>query len=185
MKTKIFLAAITTMFCAAASSQTAKAPAPAASTVQPVQGILVVNSEKIFKALPEYNSAVKTTDDLATSRQKSIDDAYAAVQKMYDEYQTQRSYLNDAQRQQKEDAIIAREKEITKFQQDTFGPDGEVMKKRVAAIEPIQNKVFKAINDYAQAGKYSVVIDQANNASLLYFAPNVDKTDEIIKILTK
>jgi len=180
MKTKIFLAAIATVFCAAASAQTAKTSAATSA-----QGVMVVNSEKIFKALPEYNNAVATIDNLASSRQKSIDDAYAAVEKMYNEYQSQRPYLNEQQRKQKEDAIISREKEITKFQQDTFGPEGEVMKKRVEAIKPIQDKVFKAINDYAKAGNYTIVIDQANNATLLYFAPGADRTDDLIKILTK
>jgi len=182
MKTKIFLAAFATMFCAAVWAQTKTS---AASAKAPATNIMVLNSEKVFKALPEYNAAIAQLDTLASQYQKRIDDAYAAVEQMYNEYQSQRAYMTDEQRQQQEDAISQREDQISQFQQETFGPDGTMMQKRVETIKPIQDRVFQKIYDYAEANGFSVVLDQTNNANLLYFTPALDKSDEIIKILTK
>ena len=161
------MAAICTLFCAAAFAQ----------------NTMIVNSEKIFKGLPEYNNAVSSLDKLSTDYQKKIDEAYSAVEKMYNEYQSQRQYLSDRDRQSREDAIISREKEVTKAQQDFFGPEGELMKKRIELVKPIQDRVFKAINDYAAANGVSMVVDEASNATLLYFDPRMDKTEELIKLL--
>ena len=177
MKTRILIAAIAMLFCATATAQTAKAPA--------VHGVMVVSSEKVFRALPEYNEAITTIDNLANSYQQRIDDAFEAVEKMYDEYQSQRAYLNETQRQQREEAIVSREREITQFQEEVFGPEGEVMKKRMELIKPIQDRVFKVVYDYAAANNFSIVLDQSNNATLLYFSTGTDRSDEVIKLLTK
>lgn len=174
---KILLAALATMFCAAVSAQTKSAPL--------AQNIMVVNSERIFTSLPDYNQAITDLDTLAAQKQRAIDDAFAAVGRSYDDYMARRASMTDAQRQQQENTITSQEQQITQFQQDTFGPDGTMMKKRVETIKPIQERVFKVISDYATAGNFAAVIDQSSNASLLYFAPANDRTDAIIQLLKK
>ena len=174
---KLLFAALATMLCAAATAQTRTASQPAQ--------IMVVNTERIFTSIPEYNSAIAELDSLSKIKQQSIDDAFAAVGKVYDDYQARRATMTDAQRQHQEDAIAAQEQQITQFQQDTFGPEGTMMQKRVDMIKPIQERVFGVINSYAQKGGYTIVIDQSSNATLLFFAPASDKTNEIIQLLKK
>lgn len=166
MKRRLILALLGTMLCAGAAAQ---------------QSTMVVSSEKIFKALPQYNNALEELEKYTADFQKKIDDAYAAVERMFAEYQTQKAYMTDADRRQREDAIIYREKEIAKAQKDFF--EGDLMQKRMDRLKPIQDKVFTTINSYAEANGFTFVIDQATNASLLYFAPATDKTNEIIKQL--
>ena len=57
------------------------------------------------------------------------------------------------------------------------------MKKRVELIQPIQQKVFKAIEQYAQAKGYDMIIDIAQNATMLYYSPKADKTEDIILLV--
>lgn len=57
------------------------------------------------------------------------------------------------------------------------------MKKRTELIKPIQDKVFAAINQYAEANKYTMVLDVVNNQTLLYYSPSLDKTQDIINLL--
>lgn len=84
---------------------------------------------------------------------------------------------------EREEQIVNREKEIKKYQQDVFGPEGELMKKRIELIKPIQERVFAAINKYAETNNLGMDVDRANNQTLLYYQPALDKTDEIIKML--
>lgn len=67
------------------------------------------------------------------------------------------------------------EKEVQKYQQDVLGPQGDLMKKRTELIKPIQDKVFAAINQYAEANKYTMVLDVVNNQTLLYYSPSLVK----------
>ncbi len=146
------------------------------------QKYMVVNSEKIFKAIPAYTEAIATVDTLAKEYQKTVDDAFAEIEKMYNDYQSQKAYLSISSRQIREDAIINREKEVNKYQEQVFGQQGELMKKRVELIKPIQDKVFEVINKYAQENGYDLVLDIAASPMVLYYTPSADKTEEIIKL---
>lgn len=147
------------------------------------QGYIFVNSETIFKSQASYNTAIKDLETLAQTYQKNIDEAYAELDKTFNNYQAQKSYLSESARQIREEDIIKREKEIEKYQEDVLGQDGDLMKKRVEKIKPIQDKVFGAINSYAEKNGNSMVIDIVNNATLLYYSKSLDKTQEVINLL--
>lgn len=147
------------------------------------QNYMVVNTETIFKSITAYNNANTTLDNLGKQYQKEVDDAFAEVEKMYNDYVSQRAYLSESARVTRENAILDREEEITKYQESIFGPEGELMKKRVELIKPIQDRVFEAINKYAAANGQAIVLDIANNPTVLYYAPSADKTEEIIKLV--
>ena len=102
---------------------------------------------------------------------------------MYETYQSQKGYLSEINRNVREEEIIKREKDIKKYQQEVFGPEGDLIKKRLELIKPIQERVFAAINQYAETNQISMVIDRANIQSLLYYAPALDKTNAIITLL--
>ena len=102
---------------------------------------------------------------------------------MYETYQSQKGYLSEINRNVREEEIIKREKDIKKYQQEVFGPEGDLIKKRLELIKPIQERVFAAINQYAETNQITMVIDRANNQTLLYYAPALDKTNAIITLL--
>ena len=60
-----------------------------------------------------------------------------------------------------------------------------MMKKRLELIKPTQERVFAAINKYAETNSLGMVVDRANNQTLLYYSPALDKTEEIINSLNK
>ncbi|MDR2886269.1 MAG: OmpH family outer membrane protein [Rikenellaceae bacterium] len=143
---------------------------------------MVINTETVFKALPRYASAINSIDALAKQYQGVVDQNYAAVEKMYNEYQSQKAYMTESARRTREDAIVAREKEIEKYQEEKFGQEGEIIKKRIELIKPIQDSVFAVVAKYAEANGYTVVLDIATNPTVIYYSPDIDKTQEIIKL---
>lgn len=147
------------------------------------QNYIVVDSEKIFKSIASYNEAIKTLDELAESYQKQVDDKFADVEKLYNNYMAQKSNLSDKSRQTIENAILSREEDAAKFQESLFGTDGTLMKKRIELIQPIQNRVFKAIEEYAAANNYDLVLDTASNPTILFYSAAADHTDAIIALL--
>ena len=93
--------------------------------------------------------------------------------------------LSDIEKVDEHDIISSynREREINKYQQDVLGPEGDLMKKRVELIKPIQDRVFAVIDKYAKDNALGMIIDRTNNQTLLYYAPELDKTEEIINLL--
>ena len=147
------------------------------------QKYIVVDSEKIFRSLADYNTALSTLDNLAKEYQTKVDNAYAEVESLYNAYIAQKATLITTQRNTKEQEILAKEKAAADYQESVFGNDGVMMKKRIELIQPIQKRVFSAIDSYAKAGGYDMVLDSAANASMLYYSDSVNHTQKIIELL--
>ncbi len=147
------------------------------------QKYIVVDSEKIFRSMSEYNTAMTTLDNLAKEYQAKVDATYAEVESLYNAYIAQKATLTTTQRNAKEQEILAKEKAAADYQESVFGNDGVMMKKRIELIQPIQKRVFSAIDSYAKAGGYDMVLDSAANASMLYYSDSVNHTQKIIELL--
>ena len=153
------------------------------ATMASAQNYAVVNSEKVFKSIEEYNAALKQLDTLAEQYQKQVDEKFEAVETLYNTYVERKASLSAASQKANEDNILKKEQEATEFQESLFGSEGQLMKKRLELIQPIQQRVFKAIEQYAQANGYDMIIDIAQNATMLYYSPKADKTEDIILLV--
>ena len=102
------------------------------------QNYIVVNSEKVFKSIDEYNKALDTLDQLAKSYQQQVDLKFEEVEALYNNYKAQEMSLSASSRQARQNLILTREEEASKFQEEIFGQDGTLMKKRIELIQPIQ-----------------------------------------------
>ncbi len=147
------------------------------------QNYIIVDSEKIFKSLDTYNTAISELDTLAEEYQKLVDAKFDAVETLYNNYMSQRASLSSTTRQAREENILAQEKAAQEYQESIFGKDGALMKQRLAKIEPIQKRVFAAIEAYVRQVGAGAVLDSANNPTLLYTDPKVERTQQIIDLL--
>ena len=147
------------------------------------QNYAVVNSEKIFKSIDQYNQAITQLDQMANDYQKQVDLKFDEVEKIYNAYMARRAQLSQASQQANEENILKLEQEAQKYQESIFGTDGELMKKRLELIQPIQKKVFDTIKQYAEKKGYDMIIDISQNATMLYYSEHADHTDEILAIL--
>ena len=123
------------------------------------QNYIIVNSEKVFKSIDAYNTALSTLDKLAEQYQDMVDAKFAEVETLYNNYMNQKASLTAATRQTRENDILAKEKAAQEYQETLFGNDGTLMKKRIEMIEPIQKQVFSAIEAYAKQVGADVVLD--------------------------
>ena len=149
------------------------------------QKYCVVDSEKIFKSIEAYNSAITQLDELAKKYQEEVDAKYKALETVYNNYMAQKESLSATVQTNIENQILKEEKSIQSFQEGIFGKEGALMKRRVELIKPIQTKVFAAIEAYAKANGFDLVIDKAMNTSLLYVGDAADHTAQIIEELQK
>ena len=147
------------------------------------QNYIIVNSEKIFKSMEIYNSAIEELDSLAKQYQKQVDEKFAEVESLYNTYQYQKASLSSSARQARENQILTKEKEAQEYQESLFGQEGTLMKTRIEKISPIQKRVFAAIETYAKQAGADLVLDSSNNPTLLYNNPTVERTQQIIDLL--
>jgi outer membrane protein len=148
------------------------------------QKYCVIDSKYILDKVPEYTNAQKQLDATSESWQKEIDAKMLAVDQMYKSYQAERAMLNEDMRAKRESEIVAKEKEAKDVQKKYFGYEGELFKKRQSLIKPIQDRVFNAVQSYATARGYDMVYDKSGGITIFYADPKLDKSDDIVKIVT-
>lgn len=143
------------------------------------QRLAYVDSDYILQHIPEYSSAQKQLDALSVQWQKDIDKKFADVAAMNKTYLADQVLLTEDMRRSREEEIDIKDKEAKELQQKRFGYEGELYKQRLKLIKPIQEKIGKAIEEYALREGVDIVIDK-NSVTMLYARSNYDRSNEII-----
>ncbi|HET9131185.1 MAG TPA: OmpH family outer membrane protein, partial [Terriglobia bacterium] len=69
------------------------------------------------------------------------------------------------------------------FRTQKFGQNGELFAKQNELMKPVQDRVFKAIQDVAQEEGYDYVFDKSGEILLMYANPKYDITDKVLEKL--
>lgn len=144
------------------------------------QKIAYVDTEYILQNIPEYGDAQEEINQLSVKWQKELKALRDKLDQMQREYQTESVLLSDNMKKKKEDAIAAKEQELTALQMQYYGPEGELFSKRTELIQPIQEKIYNAITQIAQIKNYSFVFDKAAGTTILFCNDKFDISDDVL-----
>lgn len=142
-----------------------------------------IDSEYILENMPEYTEAQAELDRVAAVWQKEIEAKFRTIDSMYKKYQVEAITLPESMKKNREEAIIAAEKDAKDLQKKRFGKDGDLFKKREELVKPIQDRVFTAIDEYARDKGYAFVFDVAGAMTIVYADPKWDINAEILQKL--
>jgi outer membrane protein len=149
------------------------------------QKVAVIDVTKIMESVPEYKTANDELEKSANKWRQEIAQENDKLKGIFNKYNAEQVLLNDEQKKAKEEEIVAKEKEIRDMQRDKFGPEGALFKKRQELVKPVQDKVYTAIQKYAESRGFDFIFDKGGSAGLIYNNPLYDKTEEIIKEIKK
>lgn len=144
------------------------------------QKFALVDMDYILKAIPAYETANEQLDQLSKKWQKEVENKLTEVQTMYKNYQTELVFLSDDMKVKREEEIVAKEKEANELKRKYFGVDGELFKKRESLMKPIHEEIFTAVQSVATEKGYQMIIDKSSEMSLVYVAPKIDVSDEVL-----
>jgi outer membrane protein len=147
------------------------------------QRFAMIDMEYILENIPEYKQASTQLESLSEKYQKAIENKAKEAEVLYKAYQKESATLSGAQRTQKEEAIVAKEKEVMELRQKYFGNEGEMRKKEEALIVPIQDQIYEAVKQISMQKGYDIVIDRASENSMIYASPKIDISNEILRKL--
>ncbi len=149
------------------------------------QRIAYVDVNRILESIQEYQKAQEDLDKLAARWRQDIAKEYDVIKGMYNRYQAEQVLLSDEARKQKEDEIMAKETEVRAMQKDKFGPEGALFQKRKELVQPIQDRVYGAIEEYAKDRGFDFIFDKSSSGGMLYSNTEYDKTDDILRKLER
>ena len=139
-----------------------------------------VDTDYILQNIPEFGDAQEEINQMSVGWQKELKTLRDKLDQMKRDYQTESVLLSDDMKNKKEAAIAAKEQELAALQMQYFGPEGELFTKRIELIQPIQEKVYNAINQVAQVKNYSFVFDKAAGTTIIYCNDKFDISDDVL-----
>lgn len=144
------------------------------------QKFAYVDTEYILQNIPEYGDAQEEINQMSVRWEKELRALRTKIDQMKRDYQTESVLLSDDMKRKKEEAIAAKEQEFATLQMQYYGPEGELFSKRNELIQPIQEKIYNAINQVAQVRNLAFVFDKAAGATILYGNDKLDISDDIL-----
>ena len=142
-----------------------------------------VNSQAIMDRLPEAQDAQHQIDNIVTQWQSELAKMQNEWQKKYEEYDKKKLILTDQLRAQSEKDLQDMDKKIADYRTKKFGQSGELFTKQNELMKPVQNKIFKVIQDIAKEDGYDYVFDKSGDILLLYTNDKFDLTSKVFERL--
>ena len=150
-----------------------------ASTVW-AQKFVLVDMDYILKNIPAYERASEQLNQVSKKWQAEVDVLSTEAQTLYKNYQSEAVFLSEEQKAKREEAIVAKEKEAAELKKKYFGPEGELFKKRESLMAPIQEEIYTAVKDICDQKGYSLVLDRASDAGIIFASPKIDISNEVL-----
>ena len=144
------------------------------------QKFALIDMEYIMEQIPAYQRATEQLDQSSKVWQAEIERVSDEAKQLYENYQRDAKNLTDAQRTQREEAIINKEKEVAELRRNYFGPEGEMAKKQNALLQPIEDEVYEAVKAIALKEGYAAVLDRASATSLIFASQDIDISNEVL-----
>lgn len=144
------------------------------------QKFALIDMEYILKNIPAYERANEQLNQISKRWQGEVETLAQEAQTLYKNYQSEAVFLSEEQKTKKEEEIVAKEKEASELKRKYFGPDGELYKKRESLITPIQDEIYNAVKELADAKGYSLILDRASDTGIIFASPKVDISNEVL-----
>jgi outer membrane protein len=142
-----------------------------------------IDTDYIMNNIPSYKAAQDELDKLSQQYESEVKSLYDEIDNLYREYQAEKVLLTEEVKSKREEEIVNKERDAKKMQNDYFGQEGLLFKKRQELVKPIQDEVYNAVKEIANESGYAVVFDIASGPSLFYRNPRYDISDEVLQRL--
>jgi outer membrane protein len=145
------------------------------------QKVGYVNSESIMQTLPEAIDAQKSVDNLVQQWEAELQKMQAEWKRKFDDFDKRKLILTDQVRADQEKELRDLDQSITDYRNKKFGQNGELFQKQAEVMKPLQNKLFKVLDDIAKEDGYDYIFDRSGQILLLYANEKLDLTAKVLQ----
>ena len=144
------------------------------------QKFALIDMEYILSNIPAYERANEQLNQTSKAWQNEIEAVSNEAATLYKNYQNESVFLSEAQKKEREQAIVDKEKEAADLKKKYFGPEGELFKKRQSLVAPIHDEIYNAVKAIAQARNFQLILDRASDSAIIFASPAIDISNEVL-----
>lgn len=144
-----------------------------------------IDMEYILQNVPDYTEAKNQLEQKAQKWKQEVEVKKNDITTLKDALKTERVLLTKELLAEREEEIAFQETELLDYQQKRFGPNGDLTIQKAVLTQPVQDQVFNAVQDIAEAKKFDFIFDKTSDMTMLFAAKRYDISDQVIRVITR
>lgn len=144
-----------------------------------------IDMEYILESVPEYQEASTQLEGKVQRWKQDIEKKQQEIDLMTLNLSNERVLLTKELIEEREEEIKLKEDEMLQYQQDRFGPNGDLMIQRRQLVQPIQDQVFNIVQEIAENKKYDFIFDKSADVVMLFAAQRNDISDLVLRSINR
>ncbi|MDP2686470.1 MAG: OmpH family outer membrane protein [Aequorivita sp.] len=144
-----------------------------------------IDMEYILESVPEYKEASIQLEGKVQRWKQDVEKKQKEIDQMKLNLANERVLLTKELIDERDEEIKIKEDEMLQYQQDRFGPNGDLMIQRRQLVQPIQDQVFNIVQEIAEAKKYDFIFDKSADVVMLFAAKRNDISDVVLRSIER
>lgn len=144
-----------------------------------------IDMEYILENVNSYKESNALLEEKAEKWKQEIEAKKIEIKKIKDALAAEKPLLTKSLIEERETEISFLENDLLELQQKRFGPNGLLMTQKALLVKPIQDQVFTAVQDIAEAKKFDFIFDKSSDLSLLFADKRYDVSEQVLRIINR
>ena len=144
-----------------------------------------IDMEYILENVSDYKEAKAQLELKAQKWKQEIETKKQDINILKESLKAEKALLTKEPIDERETEIKFMENEMMDYQQKQFGADGNLIRHKAALAKPIQDQVFTAVQDIAEAKNYDFVFDKSSDLTMLFSNKRFDISDQVLRVLNR
>ncbi len=140
-----------------------------------------VDMEYILENVEEYREANEQLENKVQKWKLEIEQKQGVIDQMKKDLMAEKVLLTDELIAERTEEIQLLEKEMLEYQQDRFGPQGDLVLQKRRLIQPIQDQVFNEVQAIGANKKYDFIFDKSADVVMLYSEKRHDISELVLR----
>jgi Skp family chaperone for outer membrane proteins len=144
-----------------------------------------VDMEYILENVDEYREATEQLETKVQRWKVEVEQKQSVVEQMKKDLMAEKVLLTPELIAEREEEIQILEREMIEYQQDRFGPQGDLVLQKRRLIQPIQDQVFNEVQKIGANKKYDFIFDKSADVVMLYSEKRHDISDLVLRGISR
>jgi Skp family chaperone for outer membrane proteins len=140
-----------------------------------------VDMEYILENVEEYREANEQLENRVQRWKLEIEEKQGVIDQMKKDLMAEKVLLTDELIAERTEEIQILEKEMLEYQQNRFGPNGDLVLQKQRLIQPIQDQVFNEVQAIGANKKYDFIFDKSADVVMLYSEKRHDISELVLR----
>ncbi|MGB5316903.1 MAG: OmpH family outer membrane protein [Robiginitalea sp.] len=144
-----------------------------------------VDMEYILENVEEYREANQQLDNKVVQWKGQMEERQRNIDQLRQDLEAERVLLTDELILEREEEIEVLERELLDYQQNRFGPRGDLVLQKQRLIQPIQDQVFSEVQKIGANKKYDFIFDKSADVVMLYSEKRHDISELVLRGISR